>query len=83
VSNTDWVSHAFPGDPFQQPSTEERDHADGIIADANTQWGESHRLIARTHPDVGDEGFGNYLAGMPTNRAYLRAQLRRWWGRRH
>lgn len=77
--NTDWVSEMFPGDGLQHPTDEERDRADEVLVDWNGRWHESHPPVPRTHPDVTAEGFANYLAGTPTNRAYVRAYLRRWW----
>lgn len=75
----DWVDIMFPGDGLQYPTDEERDRADALVARWSQGWGEQVDVIPRAHPDVTDEGFGNYLAGTPTNRAYLRAWLRRWW----
>jgi hypothetical protein len=74
--DTEWVNQAFPGDPLELPSDEERDRADDMVAEWNRRWGESHPPVPRIHPDVTAEGFANYLAGTPTNRAYLRSQLR-------
>jgi hypothetical protein len=81
------VAEAFPGDVLAFPSDAERDRADEMIAKYNTAWRESHppvprvHHVPRVHPDTTDEGFANTLAGTPTNRAYLRAYLRRWWRR--
>lgn len=77
----DWVSGMFPGPGLELPDDAERDRADELIAEWSQRWGEAPCVVARVHPDVTGEGFANYLAGSPTNRAYLRAQLRRWWAR--
>lgn len=82
MSAPDWVSESFPGDGLQLPSDEERDRADRMIDEFNERWNEKHPHPERRHPDVTDEGFGNYLAGTPTNRAYMRSRLRRWWAKR-
>lgn len=79
---SDEFDRAFPGDGLELPSDEERDRADAMIARFNLQQGEQHPPVARVHPDVTGEGYASYLAGVPTNRAYLRSQLRRWWHRR-
>jgi hypothetical protein len=76
---SDDVTEAFPGDALAFPSDAERDRADEMIAKYSKQWRESHPPVPRVHPDTTDEGFANTLAGTPTNRAYLRAYLRRWW----
>lgn len=78
----DWVSKAFPGDGLELPTDEERDRADQLIDFWNERWNEREPHPERTHPDVSDEGFANYLAGTPTNRAYMRSRLRRWWAKR-
>jgi hypothetical protein len=82
MSAPDWVLKAFPGEGMEYPTDEERDRADGLIAKFNEQWGEEHPPVPRTHPELSDEGFANYLCGYPTNRAYLRSKLRRWWAKR-
>lgn len=79
--NNDWVDKAFPGDGLELPTDEERDRADKMITWFNEQWGENHPLVPRQHPELSDDGFANLLAGMPTNRAYLRSKLRRWWAK--
>jgi hypothetical protein len=79
MSDTEWVEKEFPGDGLRLPTDDERDRADAIIAQFSAQWGEDHPPIPRTHPDETDEGYGNTLAGYPTNRAYMRSRLRRWW----
>jgi len=70
--DTTWVEQMFPGDGLELPSDEERDHADRIITEWSLRWNEDVFTIDRrrgTHP------------GMPTNRAFLRSRLRRWWRR--
>lgn len=79
MSDTDWVAWLFPGDGLQLPTDQERDEADAAIAEWSARWGEHGVPVPRTYPDVTGEGFANYLAGTPTNRAYLRSRLRRWW----
>jgi hypothetical protein len=80
--NTEWVRDQFPGDGLEIPDDMERARADETVARFNKQWGESRPPIPRTHPDVTAEGYANPMAGQPTNRAYLRTQLRRWWARK-
>lgn len=75
----DEFDEMFPGPGLEIPSDEERDRADALIAEWADRWNEGKFAIPRTHPDVSDEGYGNYLAGTPTNRAFLRSRLRRWW----
>jgi hypothetical protein len=77
----DWVSRMFPGDGAGCPTDEERQHADDLIATWNQKWGEKHPSVPRIHPESSDDSCANYLAGKPTNRAYLRSQLRRWWAK--
>ena len=78
---SDWVSEMFPGDGFVIPDDAERDRADGVIAEWSVRWGEQPFTIDRVHPQVSDEGFANAMAGEPTNRAYMRSKLRRWWAK--
>lgn len=59
----------FPGDGLQVPSDDERDRADAVIAEWSARWDEKPFTIAR------------HIQGCPTNRAYLRSKLRRWWRR--
>ena len=75
MADADWVANAFPGDGLQVPTDVERDYADGMLAEWCTRWGEPVRTVARVHPETAERG----LAGTPTNRAYLRSQIRRWW----
>ena len=77
MTATDWVTEMFPGNGFELPSDTERDLADNLVAQWNERWNENHPPIPRTYPDVTDEGYANFYAGNPTNRAYLRSQLRR------
>lgn len=79
MNDDDWVFDMFPGDGLQLPSDKERDRADEILATWDGRWHESHPPVPRTHPQKTDEGFANPLAGVPTNRSYMRAYLRRWW----
>lgn len=74
---SDWVNEMFPGDGLALPSDEERDRADAIIAEWAARWQEEPVQIARRHR----RNAAGYCAGRPTNRAYLRAQLRRWWAK--
>lgn len=82
AANQDWVSEMFPGDGLELPTEEQRDQADALIAEWSKRWGETPITVPRKHPDVPYEGLAKYVAGMPTNRAYLRSRLRRWWGKR-
>lgn len=79
IGGTEWVDEEFPGEGLELPTDAERQRADVIVAERNQRWSEIHPPIARVHPDTSEEGAANYLAGTPTNRAYIRAQLRRWW----
>jgi len=79
INSTEWADKEFPGEGLELPTDAERQRADDIVAEWNQRWSEHHPPIARVHPDIGEEGLANYVAGTPTNRAYLRAQLRRWW----
>lgn len=75
----DWVSTMIPGDPLEIPSDAERHLANSTIAFWSEKWGETPFFIPAVYPDTTGEGFANTLAGTPTNRAFIRAQLRRWW----
>lgn len=86
MSTEDWVAAMFPGDPLELPADAERDKADHLIEQWSKCWSEepfaiARILVPREHPDTSEEGYANALAGTPTNRAYLRSQLRRWWRR--
>lgn len=65
----DWIYDTFPGDGLEIPTDAQRDQADTIIADQAKRWNEQARTIARV----------SEVTGRPTNIAYLRSQLRRWW----
>lgn len=78
---SDWITDMFPGDGMLHPTGAERDRADALLAEWAKRWGEPVQTIPRTHPEVSDEGFANYLCGYPTNRAYLRSRIRRWWAK--
>lgn len=60
------INQMFPGDGLELPTDDERDHADLLIDMWAKQWGEKSITIARR------------IDGYPTNRAYLRARLKRW-----
>lgn len=79
IRGTEWVEEEFPGEGLELPTDAERQRADDLVAEWNQRWNENHPPIARVHPDTSEEGLASYLAGTPTNRAYMRAQLRRWW----
>lgn len=79
MSDDDWVATTFPGEGLEYPTDVERDYADNLLKEWCEKWGEPVVTIPRTHPTESEEGMANYLAGMPTNRAYLRSKLRRWW----
>jgi hypothetical protein len=74
MSDSDWIAEMFPGDGRQLPTNVDRDRADVLVVEWSVRWGEAPRTIARVHPE--DTA---YLAGTPTNRAFVRVQLRRWW----
>lgn len=77
MSDTSWVYVEFPGDAEEIPSDAERDRADALIATWSGRWRETPFTIDRVHPPNDD--WDSALAGQPTNRAYLRSRLRRWW----
>lgn len=80
---TKWTTAMFPGEGSGIPTDNERDRADALIAEWSARWNEEPITIRRTHPqnrDV-DGHYASTLAGQPTNRAYLRSQLRRWWNK--
>jgi hypothetical protein len=79
MSDTGWVYIQFPGNGNEIPNDAERDRADEIIAMWSGRWHEDAITIARVYPASDDEN--SALAGQPTNRAYLRSRLRRWWVR--
>lgn len=78
ADDTGSITDLFPGPALELPTDKERDQADALLAEWAQRWNEPATTVHRTHPDVTDEGYANYLAGLPTNRAYLRSQLRRW-----
>jgi hypothetical protein len=69
------IADLFPGPGLDLPSDEERQRADDLVAQWNVRWGENHPPIPRTRT-VTDNG---HTYDVPTNRAYLRSKLRRWW----
>lgn len=80
MSERDWVETMFPGDPLGFPNDTERGMADSTIAFWSEKWDETPFTIRRRHTiDVTDPAYDNTLAGTPTNRAYIRSRLRRWW----
>jgi hypothetical protein len=68
MSDTEWVDRTFPGEGAEIPTDDERDRANAIIATWSTQWGERWTAIPSMDP-----------SGRPTNRAFIRSKLRRWW----
>lgn len=78
MSDDTGISDLFPGPGLELPTDEERDRADALLAEWAYRWNEPVTTVPRAHPDTSDEGYANYLAGIPTNRAYLRSRLRRW-----
>lgn len=68
----DWVTSTFPGDGLENPSDAERDRADILLR----QRVEGAGPVPRTYPDMFDEGFASFYAGLPTNRAFVRNYLR-------
>lgn len=72
----DWTVDMFPGAGEEIPSDEERDKADKLIADWAKVWREEVVTIDRVHPAVAG---GSPWEGKPTNRAFLRSRVRRWW----
>lgn len=81
----DWAWEILPGDGWEIPTDDERDRADATLKRFDDQWGEQHTPIPRVHPEIQNEGTvvarpnPAYLVGQPTNRAYVRSRMRRWW----
>ena len=82
----DWIEELFPGEGTQLPADDERDRADALLREWAERWGEHPRTVARTRPvSVGrwvDGKPGAETYQVPTNRAFLRSQIRRWWAKR-
>lgn len=70
MSARDWVDQMFPGEPIDIPDDDERQKADDLLVTWNERWHENQAPVPRAHMDR-----------TPTNRAYLRSYLRRWWAR--
>jgi hypothetical protein len=78
VSDPTGIADVFPGPGLEIPSDAERDRADELLAEWAARWGESYTVIARVHqPAIRVGLFASGLQGLPTNRAFMRAQLRR------
>lgn len=83
---TDWVSDMFPGEGLELPSDEERDKADALLAEWAARWREEPVTVPRTRPVSvsrwvdGQAGSNTYQ--VPTNRAFMRSKVRRWWAKR-
>jgi hypothetical protein len=72
------IAVLFPGPPLEIPTDAERERADKLLAEWAARWGECYTSIARVHPPAIRVGlFASGLEGLPTNRAFMRAQLRR------
>lgn len=72
------VGVLFPGDPLEIPTDAERDRADALLSEWAARQGECFNRVARVHPPaIGNGLFSHELEGYPTNRAFMRAQLRR------
>ena len=72
------ISELFPGPGLEIPTDAERDRADELLSEWAARWGECYTQIARVHPPaIGNGLFAHRLGGLPTNRAFMRAQLRR------
>lgn len=82
----DWIDELFPGEGLQLPADDERDRADALLREWAERWGEEPRTVARTRTvKVGrwvDGQSGSQAYQVPTNRAFLRSQIRRWWAKR-
>jgi hypothetical protein len=70
------IAALFPGDGMEIPPDDERDRADALVASYNVMWNEDFPPVPRTRT-VSD--YGARTAEVPTNRAFMRAKLRRWW----
>lgn len=78
LSDPTGIAYLFPGDGLAIPDDSERDRADALLAEWAARWGQVYTGIARQHPPAIRVGlFASGLAGLPTNRAFMRAQLRR------
>jgi hypothetical protein len=85
MSTNDWVADRFPGDGAELPTDAERDQADAVIREWSLRWREEPVPIARTLPVKvsrwTDGQPGEVTRLMPTNRAFMRSRLRRWWAK--
>lgn len=81
TDHIDWAAEMFPGDGSEIPDDAERDRADELITEWNHRWNETHPPIARVHADRPGSPVYRVDPSAPTNRAFLRAQLRRWWAK--
>ena len=73
------IAELFPGSGLEIPTDEERDRADALLGEWAARWGEQVVRVARVHPPaINHPLFHHELGGLPTNRAFVRAQLRRW-----
>lgn len=83
MADNDWVHRMFPGPGDELPTDQERDAADKVVAEWAAKWGEPGRTIARERTVQVSQwatgGRQDTPCTVPTNRAYMRAQLRRWW----
>lgn len=76
---SDWVDENFPGDGHEIPADTEWDRVDALIAERASFLGVSPVAIYRKYPLSDLCRVANAVAGQPTNRDFLRSQLRRWW----
>jgi hypothetical protein len=65
------VQGLFDGPGLEFPTDNEWERSDSLL----TEYG--IKPVERRHPDASDEGLASFLAGKPTNRAYLRSHMRR------
>lgn len=71
----DWADSMFPGEGLEIPDADERDRADGVILETETRWGTPEKAFKIDRVQKFEK------ADQPTNRAYMRARLRRWWAK--
>lgn len=69
------IEKLFPGDGLEIPSDDERNEADALIRSFALLWNEPVIAIPRIWVAYGD----HYI---PTNRAFVRSRLKRWFAKK-
>lgn len=69
----DGIEKLFPGDGLEIPDDDERDRADVLLAQWAARWNEPVVTVARVRMTP--------TLAIPTNRAFLRSRLRRWFAK--